>query len=378
MQKVMRLAYILILNLVFVFPSYSLDVTCHKVFLVIDVGSSTTKGFLYTKDRCNGNQTVKKQSFNHNYPYQACLSDSNSQSLPKDCIDGGVKAIEFIKSHFKIDCTDNCFAFATGWARYIDNQNEWLKSVRETKVQPRIISQEYEGELKLMALKEIFKDKPFIGFDIGGGSFQLVWQGKDGIIHHYNSSYGTDNFTHDIQDKLLSERAKACVKARNNLTLLNNSKAEAVEIAKAVKDEEQACGRKCSITFSKKKLDDAIAYAHEKIGKPLVEHSELQKFIKENKPIVYADTLLVNLGLKKQLGLNKDSVTSNDIYKIMMSVSGMEFIEIKSTYPDLPDICINTTQPAMLILYTIMNSLGVNEIHGVETDYMESFVNRQK
>jgi hypothetical protein len=61
----------------------------------------------------------------------------------------------------------------------------------------------------------------------------------------------------------------------------------------------------------------------------------------------------------------------------MMSVSGMEFVEIKSTYPDLPDICVNTTQPAMLILYTIINSLGVNEIYGIETDYIESFVNLQ-
>jgi hypothetical protein len=378
MQRKMQLFFILLTNLSLIFSTnLNAKEACHKDFLVIDVGSSTTKGFFYKKDLCNGNKTIEKKSFNYNYPYQACLSESKSQTLPRNCIDGGINGIAHIKSHFNINCTDNCFAFATGWARYIDNKDEWLDSVGLLKVQPQVVSQKYEGELKLIALKERLADKPFIGFDIGGGSFQLVWQGSDGIIHHYNSPYGTDNFTYDIQDKLLSERAKACVKARNNLNILREGKAEESQIKKAIKDERSACGKNCTITFSKQKLDEAIAYGQEKIGKPLMEHEELQKFIRENKPTVYADTLLVNLGIKKQLGLNKESITSSDLYKIMMSVSGMEFVEIKSTYPDLPDICVNTTQPAMLILYTIINSLGVNEIYGIETDYIESFVNLQ-
>jgi hypothetical protein len=375
MQKMKNLASALIINLAFSFASYSTE--CEKNFLVIDVGSSTTKGTLYTKDLCNGNRTINKQYFNQNYPYQACLSDSNSKSLPKFCIDGGVQAIESIKEYFKVDCKDNCFAFATGWARYIDNQHDWIDHVSKTGVKPKVVSQDYEGELKLVALKNMFQDKPFIGFDIGGGSFQLVWQDKEGKIHHYNSNYGTDNFTHDIQDKLMSDRVKKCVKARNQINLLKNSSGDKDEMLKAIKKEKELCGKNCAITFSKKKLDDAIAYAQEKVGQPLLAHSELQKFVKENKPVVYADTLLVNLGIKKQLGIEKERISHEDIYKIMQSVSGMHFVEIKSTYPDLPDMCVNTTQPSMLILYTIMKSLGVDEIYGVETDYMDSFINSQ-
>ncbi len=377
MQKIKNLTSSLILNLAFVLAPYATETKCERDFLVIDVGSSTTKGILYTKNLCNNKKTIKKQHFNKHYPYQACLSDAGSTILPKNCIDGGMQAIESIKTHFKIDCIDNCFAFATGWARYIDNQSEWISEVSQKGIDSRVASQDYEGELKLIALKNMFHNQPFIGFDIGGGSFQLVWQGKDGKIHHYNSPYGTDNFTHDIQNKLLSERSTMCIKARNQLNLLKNNGAPQGDLLKATKDVQQVCGQNCVITFSKKRLDDAIAYAQEKIGQSLVDNIELQKFIDENKPIVYADTLLVNLGIKKQLGLDKDKITSQDIYKIMTSVSGMHFVEIKSTYPHLPDICVNTTQPSMLILYTIMKSLRVNEIYGIETDYMDSFINSQ-
>ena len=347
---------------------------------MIDVGSSTTKGTLYTKDLCNGKVTVKKEHFNKNYPYQACLSDSTSNRLPRTCIDGGIQIIESIRNHFKLDCQGNCFAFATGWARYIENQDEWISRVSKTGIYPKIVSQEYEGKLKLIALKNEFHKHPFIGFDIGGGSFQLVWEGEDGEINHYNSPYGTDNFTHDIQEKLLPERAKRCVKARHELTLsqvIENNNADKNVLSVTKTKAHQACDTNCIITFDKTRLNDAIAYADKKIGQPLLANSSLQKFIKKTKPVVYADTLLVNLGIKKQLGLNKEKITLDDIYGIMISVSGMHFLEIQSKYPALPDICVNTVQSSMLILYTIMKNLGINEIHGIETDYMDSFINSQ-
>jgi hypothetical protein len=374
------ITYALILNLVFSFSSSAMDNACERDFLVIDIGSSTTKGMLYTKDLCNKKVTLKKQFFNQNYPYQACLSNSKSKSLPTDCINGGIQAIESIKQYFKIDCHKNCFAFATGWARYIENQDEWISKVNNTGVQTKIASQEYEGRLKLIALKNELHAHSFIGFDIGGGSFQLVWEEGDGIIHHYNSHYGTDNFTHDIQEKLLSDEAKVCVEARHKLTLfklLGKNDVDKDALSLAQKEAYQACNKSDAITFDKTRLDEAIAYADQKIGQPLLAHTALQSFIKTNKPVVYADTLLVTLGIKKQLGLNKDKITLDDIYKIMTSISGMNLTAIQSTYPDLPDGCVNTTQSSMLILYTIMKSLGIHEIHAIETDYMDSFINSQ-
>lgn len=372
-----NLACALILNLVCAFSSYASDQNCHKDFLVIDIGSSTTKGMLYTKDLCNKNTTVKKQYFNQNYPYQTCLSDAESQNLPTTCINGGIKAIESIKKHFKLNCNDNCFAFATGWSRYIKNQNEWLSNVSKTGIETKIISQEYEGRLKLIALKNKFHDDAFIGFDIGGGSFQLVWEGEDGKVNYYNSHYGTDNFTHDIQAKLLSEKAKECVEATDKLILLKKDNVDNNRLLTAQSQVNQSCDKNHPITFDRQKLDEAIAYADQKIGQPILANTSLQKFIKEKKPVIYADTLLLHLGLKKQLKLNKDIVTLDDVYNIMISIAGMNFTEIQSKYQDLPDVCINTTQSSMLILYTIMKNLGIDQIHGVETDYMDSFINSQ-
>jgi len=377
MQKIKNLAYIIILSIIFPFSSFSSDETCHKDFLVLDIRSSTTKGTLYTKDICNARATIKKQFSNQNYPYQACLSNSNSANLSHTCINGGIQAIESIKQHFKFSCNGNCFGFATGWARYINNKDEWIAAVNSTGIRTEIVSQEYEAKLKLIALKNRFHDHAFIGFDIGGGSFQLVWQGKDGIVHYYNSNYGTDNFTHDLQNKFLSERAKQCIRGRHKLMLLTKSDADSDKISDAKTEVDNICHNSDPITFDEDKLDEVISYADQKIGYPLLADTRLQKFIQEEKPVIYGDTLLIHLGLKEQLGLNKDIITLDDVYGIMISVSGMHFVDIQKKYPDLPDICINSTQPSMLILYTIMKNLGINQIHGIKTDYMDSFVNSQ-
>lgn len=128
---------------------------CIKKFLVIDVGSSTTKSVLYTKDVCRKNKTIKKQIFNKNCPYQACLSDSESDILPKQCIEKGVKTLRAIKGHFKLDCkTTQCAAIATGWARHAKNIEDWKEAVEEIGVNPIVASQDYEGEMKIRIIKK--------------------------------------------------------------------------------------------------------------------------------------------------------------------------------------------------------------------------------
>lgn len=373
-EKTSHINILIISFLIFITNVYGAETICTKDFLVLDVGSSTTKGTLYTKDIYKNNKITSKKTFNINYPYQACLSDSGGKSLPKKCIDGGKQVMQNIQKHFGIKCNNNCFAAVTGWARYIDNQDEWFKEISKTGIKAMIVSQDYEGNLKLSAIKKAYSNKDVIAFDIGGGSFQLVWEDENGQIQNYNSLYGTDNFTHDIQDALFSERSKVCIKARNNLHLLRNSKASLAEIKSAEETEKKLCSGQCSITFSESDLQNAISYADDKIGRFIVADTRLQDFVKKNNPTVYADTLLFNLGIRKQLGVNKDVITIDDVYKIMTSVSGMHYIQIKSKYPNLPDICVNTTQPAMLILYTIMKSLGINQMTTIQTDYMEAFL----
>lgn len=353
--------------------------SCIVKFLVIDVGSSTTKSILYTKDTCNSNKTIEKKTLNKNYPYQACLSDTNDNVLPKRCIEEGAKAIASIKDHFDLDCETNsqCKAIATGWARNTENIHEWLDEVKKIKVDPIVATQNHEGEMKLHAMKNTLDipDGPFIAFDIGGASFQLSWIDEKGEVQHYNSQYGTDNFTHDLQAKFLSDEDQKCVHARNNITLLQNGdKTDKNALQNAFVQQNSFCSPVSLTTVHPKELNKVIDYAAEVIGSPINHDVKLQNFIQKHKPVIYADSLLFSLGIRKQLGFDKDIITIDDVYKIMLSVSGMTYSQVKATYKNLPDICINTTQPSMLILYAIMQSLKIHEIHMVQTDYMEHFV----
>jgi hypothetical protein len=352
---------------------------CIRKFLIFDIGSSTTKSILYTKDVCNNNKTIKKETFNKNYPYQSCLSDSDSNVLPERCVIEGVKVISIIKEHFQLNCHDDsqCTAIATGWARNTRNINDWISAVKDINVKPVIASQMYEGEMKLNAIKTIAVNahQPFIAFDIGGASFQLGWFGPNNKLHQHNGQYGTDNFTHDLQAKFLSEADQKCAHTRNKVILLENGeKSDSSLIKNALKQQEVFCNVTSLASVHPKDIEKAIKYADEKIGAAIRDNHELQKFITENKPIIYGDSLLLSLGLKKQLGFDKHIVTTNDIYKVMQSVSGMTYTQIKSIYPNLPDICINTTQASMLILYTIMKSLNIDEMHIIQSDYMGYFV----
>lgn len=354
---------------------------CIKNFLIFDIGSSTTKSILYKKDICNGKKIIDKQVFNHNYPYQACLSDTQDNILPDACIEGGVQAIQIIKDHFNLKCDGDaqCVAIATGWARYMQNPTAWSDAVRKTNVEPIIASQNYEGEMKLNAIKAntISQNKSFLGFDIGGGSFQLGWFDEKNHLHQYNSNYGTDNFTHDLQEKFFSLNEKKCIRARNNFILVNNGSADKKSLKQASDNISQECAAGYRTTLKTKELDQAIAFTYEQIGKPISENMTLRNFIKNNKPVIYADSLLFSLGIRKQLGYDRDIITIDDVHKIMVSIAGMTYDQVKKTYPNLPDICINTTQPSMLILYSLMRSLNIDEIHIIQTDYMEHFVDSQ-
>lgn len=378
---------ILLFILFFPFNSYSFSISsdssnhkCIRKFLVFDVGSSTTKGMLYVKNVCDEKKTtIHRETFNHNYPYQACLSDSGNNIMPRNCIQGGIQAVNSIKEHFQLKCDKDaqCFAIATGWARYIKNPNDWSNEMMRVNVKPIIASQEYEGELKLRVIQDTIanKDQPFIAFDIGGGSFQLGWLDGDNQMHQYNSLYGTDNFTHDLHDKFLSEENKRCVRARNSVTLLQNGTPDPEALKAAIQNEKAFCTPESIMTLSENVIHEAMDFTYEKIGRAIAENKALQHFVHAHEPVIYADSLLFSLGIRKQLGYDKDIITIDEIQTIMMSLNDKTYNQVKELYPNLPDICMNTTQASMLILYTMLKNAGVNEIHIVQTDYMEQFLN---
>jgi hypothetical protein len=363
---------------------------CITQYLVFDVGSSTTKSILYKKDQCQGNKLISKQILNRNYPYQSCLSDSIKPGLmPQECIIGGVEIIQSIKKDFGVDCENDtqCYAVVTAWARNTANIQDWIDKVKKINVNPTIASQTYEGEIKINAMKKKFdaEDKKttqdFIVFDIGGASFQLGWIDKNNHMNQYHGVYGTDNFTHSLQEEFLSENDIRCIKARNEVILVNShnkNNAEYKEILQEVlHHEKRICSDYSITTIAIEDLNATIGYTRKIIGKSIIENKNLQNFIKHNKPILIGDSLLFNLGLRQQLGIDKDIITKQDILNVIKSLAGMKYRDIIVKYPKLPEICINTTQPAMIILYVVMESLNVDEIHIAQSDHTEQFLHQQ-
>ena len=66
-------SFFLTISFLFSFHSFAVEnkvdnkSQCIVKFLVIDVGSSTTKSILYTKDKCDNNKTIEKKTLNKNY-----------------------------------------------------------------------------------------------------------------------------------------------------------------------------------------------------------------------------------------------------------------------------------------------------------------------
>ncbi len=364
--------------------------SCIIKYLVFDVGSSTTKGIFYQKDKCNGNKLISKQVFNRNYPYQSCLNDSKEQGImPKRCIIEGIEVMKSIKSHFGVTCKGDaeCYAVVTAWARNTKNIQDWIGAAKKINIKPTVASQMYEGEIKLRAMKKTIselnaKDKHhFIVFDIGGASFQLGWMDHE-KPHQYHGIYGTDNFTYLLQKEFLSAHDVKCIKAHNKIILMGDTKNSEDEeyhqiLQEILHHKKHFCNDRSITTIDEENLNAAIEYTRNIIGKPIIQDKELQHFIIANKPVLIGDSLLFNLGLRQQLGINKEIVTKEDIYSIIKSLAGISHNEITIKYPKLPEICINTTQPAMIILYIVMESLHVDAIHIAQSDHTEMFLHQQ-
>ena len=363
---------------------------CMSNYLVFDVGSSTTKSTLYKKNKCKNDELTSKKVLNRNYPYQSCLNDAKKNGImPQECIVEGVRVMKSIREELGTNCNNDntkCYAFVTAWGRNTDNIHEWIEEVKKIGVKPTLASQSYEGEIKLNAMKKLIsntnkKDENFIVFDIGGASFQLGWIDEHGNKSQYHGLYGTDNFTHMLQKEFLADHDQKCISARNKV-ILAGSRNEDKEMQKQILQEvlhheKKFCNTYSLATIPLEEINAAIGYAKKTIGKSITQNKDLQHFIKSHQPILIGDSLLFNLGLKKQLGIDKEIITKSDIYNVMESLAGLNYSEIIAKYPKLPEICINTTQPAMIMLYVIMESLNANELHIAESDHTEQFLHQQ-
>jgi hypothetical protein len=217
--------------------------------------------------------------------------------------------------------------------------------------------------------REVFKDY-VSSFTKKSFDEDILNKEKNAIENELNQRLlpGSSPFIYDI----LLNKAYGEHSYQNQIKYL--AKKGGGELDKATAAEKATCTSKSLATTREEDYEAMLTWADEIIGKPLRANKPLQAFIAQNKPKIYADSLLFTLGLKEQLELGKDKVTLEELERLLKTFSSKTSDDISNLYPKLPDICLYSTQASLVILYTILKNLNIPAFELVQTDYMESFL----
>ncbi len=313
---------------------------CLENRYAFDVGSGAIKTTASKVDKCKGEIVEKIGEHNVHIKYETCLeSKGDKVEISEACIKQTKQVIQDIEKAYDMDCaTSRCAGVATAWARKASNTEELLKLFRAEKIDIEVLPQKEEGKLGFYTAKTHntakykLNDKMVV-WDLGGGSFQLSAVGGDGDIHVYNGMFGVESY-----DKLIRK------------AFMNDG----------------------MIYFNKERLDRAIDFTVKKIGNKVRKDKVIRNKIKENDVVVYAIGRPMYRGIKENLKLS-DVVTKEQLYNAALTFSGKTVEEARKAYPLLPDHYVMQAQPAIILIYSIMESLGIDQLHILEakaTDYI--------
>jgi exopolyphosphatase/guanosine-5'-triphosphate,3'-diphosphate pyrophosphatase len=141
----------------------------HKIGL-IDVGSNTIKMAVYSVE---GKQFVQDW-YHAEYAYLvSCMEQGN---LSQEGIRRAGDVIgQFAQKAKELNC-EQVYCFSTASLRWVKNQEEVIRAVRETAgIQIHPISGEEEARYNFLSMRAAVKEDTFIGGDLGGGSAQLFY-----------------------------------------------------------------------------------------------------------------------------------------------------------------------------------------------------------
>lgn len=140
-------------------------------FAVIDIGSNTIRGVLYSGGvKPSAKETITFQSH--------ILADTKEGVLTVEGIFTLCESLLKIKKGF-LDI-ERVYAFATSAMRDVKNFDEVYSAVKDkTGIEIDLVSGEREAEYDCLALKSIVKKG--IGVDLGGGSAQVVCFDENGV-----------------------------------------------------------------------------------------------------------------------------------------------------------------------------------------------------
>ncbi len=325
--------YKLILGLSLVFFSHPLSVfanECIEDRYAFDVGSGAIKTTANKVDKCKGEILEKIGEHNIHIKYETCMHEKDGKLvISQECIAKTKDAIQDIEKAYNMDCAaTNCAGVATAWARKASNSNELLKLFKTEKIDIEIIPQEEEGKLGFYTAKThstaktTLNDKMVV-WDLGGGSFQLSALDDKHEIHVYNGMYGVESFDKIIRKTFITDNA---------------------------------------VYFDKERLDKAIDFTIKKIGNKIRKDSVIRDKVKQKDVIIFAIGRPMYRGIRETLNFH-EVVTKDQIYQAALTFSGKSIEEVKKMYPILPDHYVKQAQPALILIYSIMEGLGIEQIH---------------
>lgn len=317
---------------------------CISYNYVFDIGSGTSKSAKYEIDRCEVGKL--EISFMDNkskqVPYQHCIEKSGNKTLTKDCIEEAKQSIKEFKEHYGTDCQkEKCYGIATAWARNAKNTKEVLKEFQKEGIDIRVVSQQDEGRLAYEAVVANLKQtnssllQNLIVLDVGGGSHQLTYS-QNGQIKVYNGAYGSANL--------------------RSLLIKN-------------------FGPKYGITEGDEKYFPKAA-----IEDILLNMTRELKVLMQDLPQVKYRNMVGIGGVIKELmmdALNLGSeIKKTEIKEQIFKFSEISFDEAKAKFEEDEHPYIPFMQSALILVYSIMDVLGVDTLHVSDVKSIEAIVQK--
>jgi len=306
--------------------SYALD--CNELRYAFDIGSGAVKTTSMLVNKCTNKIMERLGEHNFHLKYQSCIEDvEGKKNLTKECFDKTKELFTQFETIYGTNCLKSkCSGIATAWARKANNSADMLKIYEESGVKVKVLSQYEEGQVGYLTAythpdaHETSGDA--LVWDIGGGSYQLTVKNADTGFHVYKGIYGVESYDTTLRSKIKIDGY--LTEEQINIAV----KLFASEIAARLAKDEVILGK-----IKSRQITKVLG-----IGRPMY------------------------MGIKEDLNL-ESRVTKEDLYNVAKSFSGKTRQEVRLMYPLIPDHYINQAQSALILVYSVMQELGIDEIY---------------
>jgi exopolyphosphatase/pppGpp-phosphohydrolase len=313
--------------------------SCIETRLVFDIGSGTMKSSLAQVNRCSGTLWQQIESKAKNVKLANCLEKKPHGKLhiTQECLELANKSFHELEDEYNIKCNStSCAGIATEWARRAENSNELIDYLKSHGLKINVVTAEEEGRIafnavRLMPEVSVVNIDHIIVWDIGGASYQLSTMDRHHKLHVFGGKYGVEVFENELREIM----NKPAGTPQTYLT----------------PDE----------------IKEAIKIAHNLVSPALLKDHFLIQKARDHNVKVFATGRPFNMANLKQMYFPK-VFHKADLLKNAEIFCGQTPQSIKQNhFPELADHYLETAQYSMIIMYTIMDILGIDQVEIVDT-----------